>query len=419
MYYIERLFDNAHSGETEAVERGKRSVRPGDVKLCRFYLLRMFGLDSTREVDMRSLKYLFGFVPAALTLISLLVGGWTSFLALVVIFGVAPILEHVFRGVEGLGDNLSQEEEDDVRKARTYDWLLWLSVPIQFGLLALFLYRVSFTELTPVEWAGMTLSMGTSCGILGINAAHELGHRRKKSEQNMAKALLLTSLYCHFFIEHNRGHHARVATEADPASSRYGEWLYTFIPRSMVGGWMSAWELERERLSARKARVFSWQNEMLRLQVLQLAFCALILAVFGPAGLAGFILVALMGGILLETVNYLEHYGLEREVMEDGRPERVLPIHSWNSNLPLGRYLLFELSRHSDHHAHARRKYQTLRNFDYAPQLPTGYPGMMVLAWMPPLWFAVMHRHMFNERQRIQEMGKRAAVYGDVEEFAA
>lgn len=368
---------------------------------------------------MGSLKYLFGFVPALLTLISLLVGGWTSFLALLVIFFVAPVIEHMLRGVEALEANLDAAEEAAVRNAKTYDWVLWMTVPVQFGLLALYLYKVSFAALTPFEWVGMTLSMGTSCGILGINAAHELGHRRKKSEQRMAKALLLTSLYCHFFIEHNRGHHARVATEADPASARYGEWLYTFIPRSMVGGWLSAWELEKERLEARNARVFSWQNEMLRLQVLQLAFCALVWAVFGITGLAGFILVALIGAFLLESVNYLEHYGLEREIQTDGKPERVLPIHSWNSNLPLGRYLLFELSRHSDHHAHARRKYQTLRNFEYAPQLPTGYPGMIVLAWMPPLWFAVMHRHMLNERKRIESMGERAAVLSQVEEIAA
>lgn len=368
---------------------------------------------------MGSLKYFYGYVPAVLTLISLLVGGWTSFLAPVVIFGVAPLIEHFFRNAAWLTENLDAAEESMVRNAKTYDWVIWLSVPIQFGLLAFFLYRVAYTPLTPVEWIGMTVSMGTSCGILGINAAHELGHRRKVSEQRMAKALLLTSLYCHFFIEHNRGHHALVATEEDPASARYGEWLYTFIPRSMVGGWLGAWALERTRLSARGARVFSWQNEMLRLQLLQLAFCVVITLAFGWEGLGAFILVALIGGILLESVNYLEHYGLSRTLQADGRPERVLPIHSWNSNLPLGRYLLFELSRHSDHHAHARRKYQTLRHFEYAPQLPTGYPGMIVLAWMPPLWFAVMHRHMLNEHRRVREMGERTAVQGVVEETLA
>ena len=368
---------------------------------------------------MRFVQYFMGYVPAILTLASLLVGGWSSFLALVVIFGVAPVIDHFSRHVRMLEENLSESEESRVRAERRYDWVLWLSVPVQYGLLAIYLYRMVYTDLSAVEMIGMTLSMGTSCGILGINAAHELGHRRRPSEQRMAKALLLTSLYCHFFIEHNRGHHARVATEADPASARYGEWLYTFIPRSMVGGWLSAWELERDRLRARGARVFSWQNEMLRLQVYQLLFCAVIALVFGLAGVAAFVLVALMGGLLLETVNYLEHYGLERTIQEDGRPERVLPIHSWNSNLPMGRYMLFELSRHSDHHAHARRKYQTLRHFDYVPQLPTGYPGMIVLAWFPPLWFALMHRHMLNERQRVQAMGGRSAVLSDVEESLA
>ena|SRR5690554_2857922 len=235
----------------------------------------------------------------------------------------------------------------------------------------------------------------------------------------MAKALLLTSLYTHFFIEHNRGHHTRVGTDLDPASARFGEWLWTFIPRSMVGGYLSAWELERERLRARNAKVLSWANEMVRLSVLQLVFTTAIFLVFGWVAGLGFIGAAIIGGMLLETVNYLEHYGLEREILEDGKIERVLPIHSWNANQPMGRYLLFELSRHSDHHAHARRKYQTLRHFDYSPQLPTGYPGMMILAWIPPLWFAVVHRHMLRERMRVQSLGARSAVNESVEVLAA
>lgn len=365
---------------------------------------------------MKAMKFSVGFLPAILSFVCIMVGGVWSFAAPLVIFGVAPLVELFFTGSE---ENYDAEEEAAIRNDRSFDWMMYLTVPVQYGLLGYFLYRVSFTPVVWWEVLGMAFSMGMSCGILGINCGHELGHRRKKSEQTMAKALLLTSLYTHFFIEHNRGHHARVATEEDPATARYGEWLYAFIPRSMLGGWLSAWELERERLEAKGAKVYTWENEMLRLQVLQIVFVAAIALVFGWVAAAAFVLAAFIGGTLLETVNYLEHYGLEREVLDNGRYERVLPIHSWNSNLPLGRYILFELSRHSDHHAHARRKYQTLRHFDYSPQLPTGYPGMMVLACVPPVWFAVMHRHMLQERERVQALGQRSAVNESVEALAA
>lgn len=365
---------------------------------------------------MRSFKYAVGLLPALLSFLCIHSGGVWAFAPPLVIFIIGPIFDLV---VPGSDINHEESEEAALRNARAYDVVLYTAVVLQYALLGYFLYRVAFTAPLWWEVIGMSLAMGMSCGIIGINGGHELGHRRKKSEQNMAKALLLTSLYTHFFIEHNRGHHAKVATELDPASARYGEWLWTFIPRSMVGGYLSAWELERERLTQRGAKVLTWQNEMVRLTVLQLSFVAAIFLAFGWVAGVAFLGAALVGGILLETVNYIEHYGLEREIDEGGRIERVLPIHSWNSNEPLGRYLLFELSRHSDHHAHARRKYQTLRHFDYSPQLPTGYPGMMVLAWFPPVWFAVVHRHMQSERERVRSMGARSAVNESVEMLAS
>lgn len=365
---------------------------------------------------MRSFKYVFGLLPAFLSFFCIWKGGAWSYFAPVSIFSVGPVVDLLFQGSTM---NHPEDEEAQLRNARVYDVVLYTAVGLQYAVLAFFLYRVGFTSVVWWEVIGMSLSMGMCCGILGINGGHELGHRRKKSEQRMAKALLLTSLYTHFFIEHNRGHHTRVGTDLDPASARFGEWLWTFIPRSMVGGYLSAWELERERLRARNAKVLSWANEMVRLSVLQLVFTTAIFLVFGWVAGLGFIGAAIIGGMLLETVNYLEHYGLEREILEDGKIERVLPIHSWNANQPMGRYLLFELSRHSDHHAHARRKYQTLRHFDYSPQLPTGYPGMMILAWIPPLWFAVVHRHMLRERTRVQSLGARSAVNESVEVLAA
>jgi alkane 1-monooxygenase len=213
----------------------------------------------------------------------------------------------------------------------------------------------------------------------------------------MSRILLLSTLYMHFFIEHNRGHHKNVSTEDDPATSRYGETLYGFYVRTIRDSWLSAWRLEADRLGKEGLPFWSWRNEMLRFQVIQLAFVSAIYLFFGFFVLCHFLAGAAIGVLLLETVNYIEHYGLMRKKTGD-RYERTLPAHSWNSNHPIGRLLLLELSRHSDHHFMANRKYQILRHFDNSPQMPTGYPGMMLLALIPPLWFRVMHRQIDKYR---------------------
>ena len=208
----------------------------------------------------------------------------------------------------------------------------------------------------------------------------------------MAKILLLSSLYMHFFIEHNRGHHKNVSTPEDPASSRRGEMLYTFVLRSVWGSYWGAWDLENKRLRKLGKSPFTLRNEMLVFQLIQIGFLALIGFVFGGFALIGFVAAATAGFLLLEAVNYIEHYGLQRKCSPTGVYEAVTHQHSWNSDHLIGRLLLFELSRHSDHHYRAARKYQTLRHMDGSPQMPTGYPGMLVLATLPPLWFFVMHR---------------------------
>lgn len=264
-------------------------------------------------------------------------------------------------------------------------------MPAQYFILGYFLYQISNEALPLYYKIGATLAFGISCGILGINAAHELGHRTSKHEQFMSKMLLLTTLYMHFFIEHNRGHHKNVSTNEDPASSRMGEGVYQFYCRSIIDGWRSAWHLEAERLKKKKLNFWSIHNEMLLYQFIQGLLIMLIGLFFGTTTLLFFLSGALMGILLLETVNYIEHYGLRRK-KNGTNYERTMPIHSWNSNHPIGRLLLLELSRHSDHHYLASRKYQTLRHFDESPQMPTGYPGMMVLSLIPPLWFKVMNK---------------------------
>jgi alkane 1-monooxygenase len=286
--------------------------------------------------------------------------------------------------------NLTEEEEKVQVKNRFFDWMVYIIVPAQWGLVGLFLFALQ-QELSAYELIGKIVTLGIACGIFGINVGHELGHRSTKHEQWMAKALLLTSQYMHFFIEHNRGHHKNVSTENDPATSRYGEWVYTFWFRSIIFGYISAWKIEFNRLKKKRLPKFHWSNNMIHYSIIQVAMLVTIFLLFSWQVMLFYLVAAFIGILLLETVNYIEHYGLKRQMNEKGALKKVLPIHSWNSDHPLGRGILFELSRHSDHHYLASRKYQILRHFDDSPQLPTGYPGMIILALFPPVWFGLMN----------------------------
>jgi alkane 1-monooxygenase len=261
---------------------------------------------------------------------------------------------------------------------------------------ALFLFLNSFTQEGLEGWmiAGRIFVMGLLCGTFGINVGHELGHRTNPLEQNLAKALLLTSLYMHFYIEHNRGHHKRVSTPEDPSSARPGESVYAFFIRSIVGSYRSAWDISNRERIKKNIPWLSFRNEMLMFQLLQIGLIVGIAAYFGLETTGWFVCAAVIGFLLLETVNYIEHYGLQRKKTGVDSYERPKPAHSWNSDHAIGRLVLFELSRHSDHHYMASRKYQILRHHEDAPQMPTGYPGMMILSLIPPLWFKVMDRRI-------------------------
>ncbi len=339
-------------------------------------------------MNYKALKYLAVFTIPLAGYIALSFNGIWTYAALMYAFFIVPSLELILPASE---ENMDKAEESVAKQDRIFDYLLYCIVPIQWSLLVLFLYSIQ-EPLTTFELIGRTLSFGVACGVFGINVAHELGHRRTKYERTMAKALLMTSLYMHFIIEHNLGHHKNVSTENDPASADRGEWLYTFWIKSVVLSYISAWKLEGERLERKKQGFWSIHNEMIWFTVLQTALVLGIFAIFGIKTMLLFILAATIGFLLLETVNYIEHYGLRRKKKEGKNYyEKVKPVHSWNSNHAMGRILLFELTRHSDHHANAGRKYQVLRHFDESPQMPTGYPGMMILSFFPPLFFKVMH----------------------------
>lgn len=340
-------------------------------------------------------KYVLVFIVPAIILFSINADGWWSFFALAFVFGLIPTLDFFYEGSE---ENMNVIEEEFALKNKTYDYIIWLLVPIQLITFYIFLFRVGDASLHIWEKIGITTAFGLSCGILGINAAHELGHRTTKHEQLMSKILLSTTLYMHFFIEHNRGHHKNVSTDLDPASSKYGENIYAFYFRTIKDSWLSAWHLEATRLKQTQQPFWSFHNEMLIYQFIQLGIVTSILWFFGGQVLLFFLGSASIGILLLETVNYIEHYGLRRAPVNDKQFEPVLPTHSWNSNHTLGRLLLLELTRHSDHHFKSTRKYQVLRHFDDSPQMPAGYPAMMLLSLVPPLWFKIMHKHMASSR---------------------
>lgn len=320
--------------------------------------------------------------------------GWITFIPVIYAFVFIPLIELFIRPDIS---NLNATEEELAKADKTYDYILYLILPLQYVLLITFLFSLQQDGLTTFDKAGRIISMGLLCGVFGINVAHELGHRVNKTEQLMAKALLLTSLYTHFFIEHNKGHHKNVATHEDPSSARFNESVFAFYPRTLLFTYVSAWKIANADVQKKGKPKLSLQNEMLQLQLMQLALVTTILVVFGWKILAAFLLSALIGMLLLECVNYIEHYGLSRKQTASGQYERTMPHHSWNSNHVVGRLMLFELSRHSDHHYLASRKYQVLRHHDHSMQMPTGYPGMMILAHIPPLWFYIMNKRIKKE----------------------
>ncbi len=336
---------------------------------------------------MRPLRYLPVITLPLLTYISLTGTGWITFLPLIEAFVLIPFLE-LF--VPPDPSNVSEEQEAKLLASPFFDWMIYLLVPVHLFLLWIFLGGIGTPGLSTIDTVGRITAMGLSCGVFGINLAHELGHRTNAFEQFLAKIMLMTSLYMHFFIEHNRGHHKNVATDEDPSSARLNENIYSFWFRSVVQSYRSAWHLEMDKLNRKGLSFFSFQNEMLWFQIIQVILLSLVYYFFGGFTLLCFILSSIMGFLLLETVNYIEHYGLRRNKKKLGY-ERVMPHHSWNSDHLVGRMMLFELSRHSDHHFQANRKYQILRHMDKSPQMPTGYPGMMLMAMIPPLWFRKMN----------------------------
>lgn len=311
-------------------------------------------------------------------------------------FGI-PLLDAL------IGEDPSNPPESEVPALEAdpyYRWITYLLVPV---LWASFIAICVFVASQPLSATGLLAMIINTGGGLGfaINLGHEMGHKKSTLERWLAKLALAPACYGHFYIEHNRGHHRDVATPVDPASSRMGESIYRFVLREMSGGFRRAWQLERERLARCGKSPWSLDNEVLQPALISLALYGALVAALGWQILPFLLLSAFWGAFQLTSANYLEHYGLLRRKLENGRYEVCQPHHSWNSNHLFSNWALFHLQRHSDHHAHPTRRYQSLRNFPDLPRLPSGYFGMYLLAYVPPLWFRLMNPRLI------------AAVQGD------
>jgi alkane 1-monooxygenase len=290
--------------------------------------------------------------------------------------------------------NLDENAERKAKQTTLYSVILYGYVPIQYVVLALAFSTALHSSLQWWEWMGLFISVAAANGGIGITIAHELIHRPLRWERALGELLLLSVGYMHFSIEHVFGHHKLVATPLDPASARRGQSFYSFWGQSIWNQWISAWNIEFKRLKKANLSAYSVQNKMIWFVALPVLFCLAVSTLWNAHFLWFFPAQAMVCFSLLEAVNYLEHYGLERMEIKPGKFEHVTEHHSWNSDAIISRLFLFELTRHSDHHAHEARPYQVLRSHDESPHLPTGYPGMIVLALFPPLWFSVMNKRL-------------------------
>lgn len=348
--------------------------------------------------DRKRLMWLLSVIgPAGITIgpVAHLMGATSEawyFVSIALFYIAVPLLDKL------LGEDLSNPPEAAVPRLeadRYYRWINYAVVPVLWGSLLFNCIFVATHELSWMAWLATTVITGSMLGF-GLNLSHELGHKKDWLGRKIALFNSALGGYGHFSIEHNRGHHRHVATAEDPASSKMGETIYRFVFREMPGAYFRAWDLETERLERQGKSAWSLHNEIIQAGLITLALYGGLIAAFGAKMVPVLALVAFWGAFQLTSANYIEHYGLLRQKLPDGRYERCEPHHSWNSNHIVSNLIVFHLQRHSDHHANPARSYQSLRNFPNLPALPLGYFGMFLAAYVPPIWFAVMDQRVIK-----------------------
>lgn len=349
--------------------------------------------------SVKKLGFLSAFVIPTLVIAGFYLGGYWNYLAIVFAFIILPIIDQS----SGLDTtNVEPERAKIISQEFYFQFVTYLWTFIQLVFLLWGFYAVSSGKInTLYEWTGFTISFALVTGGIGITVAHELGHKKSKVERLYSKLLLMTVCYMHFYIEHNQGHHTQVATPHDPATARKNENFYAFWFRSVFMGYAHAWQLEATRLNRKELTTFHWKNRMIGFAVLPVIFCLAFTMLASymlkrPAYEIPlfFFAQSIIAFTFLELVNYVEHYGIERKAIAPNRYERVNPLHSWNASHRISNFFLFQLQRHSDHHANAIKRYQVLNHYDESPQLPFGYPTMILIALLPPLWFSMMNQRL-------------------------
>lgn len=354
----------------------------------------------------KKIGFFTAFILPALAIAGFYLGGSWNLISVVFLFVLLPMMDQAI----GLNTaNVTDSESKLIGEELYYRFITYIWTYVQVAFIAWAAFAVASGKLHSwLEWIGFTLSVGLVTGGIGITVAHELGHKKSKLERFYSKLLLMTVGYMHFYIEHNRGHHVYVATPADPATARRNENVYAFWFRSVFAGYAHAWKLEAETLKRKGHSIFSGHNQMIWFTVLPLLFCAGLTIVasywYGYRAWSVplfFLAQSVIAFTLLELVNYIEHYGIVRRKLSDGNYERVNPLHSWNASHLLSNFFLFQLQRHSDHHANAIKRYQVLNHYDESPQLPFGYPTMILIALVPPLWFRFMNPLLNEWKQKV------------------
>ncbi|NOX70688.1 MAG: alkane 1-monooxygenase [Gammaproteobacteria bacterium] len=317
------------------------------------------------------------------------VEGWLL-LPLALGYILAPVLDVI------LGEDENNPPEEVVLQLdadRYYRFLTYIVVPIHFVSLIGVAWFAATHDLSTWAFVGLAMIAGMSSG-LGINTGHELGHKKSALERTLAKIVLAVPVYGHFWVEHNRGHHRDVATPEDPASSRMGENIYRFALREIPGAFARAWKIEKDRLERRGSSVWNTNNQILQSMAISFVLQIGLLIALGWLMIPFLLIHNVFAWWQLTSANYIEHYGLLREKDANGRYRRCEPYHSWNSNHVYSNLVLFHLERHSDHHAHPLRRYQSLRHYDDLPTLPNGYFGSYLIAYVPWLWYRMMDKRL-------------------------
>ena len=338
-------------------------------------------------MKIRDFKYLLAYLIPLSALFALLWKSYWSYSTVIFSFGIIPIIEILSKPDH---TNESYERQNQKKLNRFFDYLLYLNIPIVY-LLTFITFREVKSGVHTIEGIGLLLNLGIVLSTSGINVAHEIGHRQGLINKIAAALLLGPSMYGHFTIEHNYGHHKWIGTPRDPASATENQSVYAFIYQAVTGVYKNAWRISFKQMGKSGLPRFHYRNELVWIHLFQLVLLIVYFIYGGVAILLFGIACAIVSFSLLECIDYIEHYGLRRKLLPSGKYERVNENHSWNSDHQLGRIVLYELTRHADHHANAERHYQTLRYKEESPQLPLGYPASIVLALIPTLWFKKMN----------------------------